>query len=468
MEIRTIAAIATPKGQGSIGIIRLSGPLSLSIALSVFKPKLTKKSGDTTGHFKSHHVYYGHIVDAASNTIVDEVLLFYMKHPKSYTREDVVEIHAHSNYVILHSILNLLLNQGAYLAEPGEFTKRAFLNGRIDLTQAEAVIDIIQSQSKIALHYAINQVQGQLRFEIEEIRKRMLDILIKLEAMVDFPEDVDSLEFDRFLLNQTIESTIQEPLKKFLKSYSQGRLIREGLHVVIVGAPNVGKSSLLNRLLEKPRAIVTPIAGTTRDLIEDMFLLDGMPVVITDTAGLHQTNDPIETIGIEKALDAIHQADIILWVIDASSCHNEQNDDDGHIFQYIHMKPSIVVINKIDLVSNPESINRLQWIPDNIPCVTISALKNTGIQELKKNMLSMFPMHRVDEHTVVPNLRHQKAIENAVTAIESFQINLEECLTDEILIIDIRAAITCMDEILGQHVPLDILDHIFSQFCIGK
>jgi tRNA modification GTPase len=474
MKTATIAAVATPPGTGGVGIIKISGPEALKIAATLFrscknnnKPSRADRSDRLSINFQSHRLYYGHIVDPETENEADEVLLAVMRAPRSYTREDVVEIQAHAGAAALRVILAMVLRQGARMAEPGEFTQRAFLNGRIDLTQAEAVIDIINAKTETALKIANNQVSGQLKLAVENIRSILLDVLVQIEAAIDFPEDVSEI-LSSTGLETKLRREVAVPILDLMRHYREGCIYRDGLKLAIVGRPNVGKSSLLNCLLKKERAIVNALPGTTRDLIEDSFQVQGVPVTITDTAGLHETEDPVEKIGIQKARECLEKADLILQVIDGSEALTA---DDHEIFKSCCGKPVIVVVNKIDLVIGRKTAATLvpvNWVAE--PAVEVSALYGDGIDWLEGRIVDTvaFKPQDVRHDTVMPNLRHQKALEkchqNVLSAIKA----LQEHRTIELVALDIREAVGRFDEILGIRVDTDIFEQIFSRFCIGK
>ena len=474
MKTATIAAVATPPGTGGVGIIKISGPDAPRIAATLFrsckndnKPCSADRSDCLPINFQSHRLYYGHIVDPETEDDVDEVLVVVMRAPQSYTREDVVEIQAHAGAAALRVILSLVLRQGARMAEPGEFTQRAFLNGRIDLTQAEAVIDIINARTETALKIATNQVSGQLKQTVENIRSILLDVLVHIEAAIDFPEDVSEI-LSSTDLEARLRREVAAPIVDLMHNYREGCIYRDGLKLAIIGRPNVGKSSLLNCLLKKERAIVNAFPGTTRDLIEDSFQVQGVPVTITDTAGLHETEDPVEKIGIQKARECLKTADLILQVIDGSE---ELTVDDHEIFKFCCGKPVIVVVNKIDLVIGRKTAAPL--VPVNwgaLPTVEVSALYGDGIDFLESRIADAVALkpRDVQHDTVIPNLRHQQALEkchqNVSSAIKALQGNR----TIELVALDIQEAVGRLDEILGLSVDTDIFEQIFSRFCIGK
>jgi tRNA modification GTPase len=475
MENSTIAAIATPAGRGGIGIIKISGPCAVPIAATIFSPadsKLKSAFGNIPvtkdacrGAIQSHHLYLGHIIDFENRRVIDEVLLCVMKSPRSYTKEDVVEINAHGGSTALNAILELVLRQGGRMAEPGEFTKRAFLNGRIDLTQAEAVIDIINARTDKSLQLAAGQITGKLKQSVEKIRQYLLELLIRIEAGIDFPDDVADVVDAKNVAREIMASAIK-PLKHLIRHHLEGNILREGLRVAVIGRPNVGKSSLLNRLLEKDRAIVTEIPGTTRDTVEEMLDIKGFPVILADTAGLHDTSDPIETLGIEKTMKSIESADMIVFMVEA---HRRLTREDYKIYEKINSKPFIVAVNKIDLVNGkrpdvlPES-----WMKKGF--VEISALYDRGLDRLKERMIvAGFGTYPIDIDTaIVPNLRQKLLLQDCLKATETIICELENNTPMELIAIDLQEAIHSLGQILGDDLKVDVLNQIFSRFCIGK
>ncbi len=475
MENSTIAAIATPGGRGGIGIVKISGSRALSIAAAIFSPAVSHnlihsgRPGSAINlmadGFKSHQLYYGNIIDPGSRRVLDEVLLSVMKGPRSYTREDVVEINAHGGQIAVNAILELVLRQGARLAEPGEFTKRAFLNGRIDLTQAEAVIDIINARTEKSLLVAAAQVRGNLSKSVEEIRQRLVTILTRTEAGIDFPDDVGEI-IDPGAVTAEIEDDIITPLQSLIQQHADGNVLRDGLKVTVIGRPNVGKSSLLNCLVNKERVIVTAAPGTTRDTVEEAFTINGFPIVIADTAGLHHTNDPIETIGIEKTIESVSSANLVLLMVEANHALTEE---DRKIFEQFRSKPTIVVINKIDLVDNENMVE----VPAAWGCcnsVRISALYNRGIQALKEQIVATaFGENPIEiEAGIVPNLRQKLLLDDCHNAALAIRRELNNGIPLELIAIQLQDAIDVLGQILGTTVKVDVLDQIFSQFCIGK
>jgi len=466
----TIAAISTPAGPGGIGIIKISGMDALQIASSIFKRTGANKGGSERNEnnieqpFESHKLLLGNIIDPENGHVIDEVLLTYMKKPKSYTMEDVVEINAHSGHVVLNAILDLVLKNGARIAEPGEFTKRAFLSGRVDLTQAEAVADIIQSTTEKSLEVAVSQAGGYFGRRIEKIRNSLQEIHVSLEAVIDFPEDVED-NFNSDHLIELIEQSVVSKINELIQYYNDGSVIRDGLKLCITGKPNVGKSSLLNCLVRKDRAIVTSIPGTTRDVVEEMIDIEGIPVSVSDTAGLHETEDPVEVIGMNKAWDYIIGADVILFMLDVSS---DVDINDKNIFERISEKKIILVINKSDLVDE----NYIPDIPDEwkeFPKIKISALYEKGIEALR-DLIKEVTMGQTDEveNAMIPNLRQKRALEKSQKVAHLALEGLKNGLPGELVSMDIREAMDCLGEILGINTEQDILGEIFSRFCIGK
>jgi tRNA modification GTPase len=471
----TIAANATPNGRGGIGIIKISGAQAFPIAQSIFKPKdqaldpasgkPNKANGFGPFQFKSHRIYYGHIVDPDQGRLLDEVLVSAMKAPYTYTREDVVEINAHGGAVVVHAILQLVLSKGARLAEPGEFTRRAFLNGRIDLTQAEAVIDVINARTQKNLALVAAQMTGKLREQVTFIRTVLIDILARVEAAIDFPDDVEELINSEDTL-KVVEKKVLEPLNRLIQNYVDAHVFRDGLRVAIVGRPNVGKSSLLNQLVKKERVIVTAVPGTTRDVIEEVLNLAGIPIIVSDTAGIHQTDNLVEKIGIEKTIEHVNGADLVLFLIEANSA---LGPEDHYIYETIKAKPVIIVLNKIDLTCKENETA----IPDNWSFdgrVRISALYDRGIGDLKEIIVKLGGgANPIDlTEVVVPNLRHKLLLEQGCCAVEAIIENIKSGTSTDLIAIHIQEAIDALGAISGENVKVDVLDQIFSRFCVGK
>jgi len=468
MKQATIAAISTPFGNGGIGIIRISGHRSIEIASRLFTPSRQGLPVDSQGQdtaFKSHLFYHGHIRDPQSLQRIDEVLFVAMPAPKSYTREDVVEIHSHSGSVVLSRIFEAVVSEGAVVAAPGEFTRRAFLNGRIDLTQAEAVIDVINAKSDTALTIANRQLAGGMAEKLAPIRNALQSKRVLLEARIDFPEDVDGGgEMDSILAD--LDGVVIDPIESLLNSYRSDHFFRDGVKMAIIGRPNVGKSSLMNRLVNSDRAIVTPVPGTTRDVIEATFHIRGLPVVIMDTAGLRDACGEIEKIGVQRTRQTIKDADIILFITDAREV---TSTEDEKIFQLIQGKNTLIVRNKCDLIATATPPLPELW--QNTPSILVSALKGTKIGALQKKIATLLVGENAPDREIgiVPNLRHKKELEDCKVAVQRAQRAAGHGLPEEMIAADIMAALGHLDIILGRnHHDPDLLDHIFNRFCIGK
>lgn len=458
-EFDTICAIATPIGEGGISIIRISGNNALDMASSIFRPK----NKQDIKNMKTYTMRYGNVINAENNEIVDDVILSYMKGPYSYTGENVVEINCHGGVVATNRVLNEIVKSGARLAEPGEFTKRAFLNGKLDLSQAEAVIDIIRAKTELSMKSAIMQSKGSLSKEIGELRKYLLNVLALIEYAVDFTEDDEDIIDDNLLsqIKDGINKTI-ERIKKLLKNADEGKIIRDGLNMVIVGKPNVGKSSLLNALLKEKRAIVTDIPGTTRDIIEEYINIDGIPVRIIDTAGIRDTEDTVEKIGVERSKEKIEEADLVVLMMDSS---REVEDEDKLIIDAVKDKKYITLLNKIDLNRkiSDDIIGNLRNI------IEISAKNEIGIDNLKDKIKELFFDGEIDsESLIISNTRHKqalyRALENCTIALEKIQSN--EFL--DLISIYITSGMRALGEITGDELEEDLLNKIFSEFCVGK
>jgi len=471
MNDDTIAAIATPIGSGGIGIIKISGKDAFSIAEAIFQRSRAsldgvRSEGDALSFpLNSHRLYLGHIVNPDTGKVLDEVLLSVMKAPRTYTRENVVEINTHSGFIVMTSILDLVIQKGARLADPGEFTKRAFLSGRIDLTQAEAVIDIINSRTEKSLEIATSQIKGDLKNRIESIRRSMIDILTQIEAAIDFSEDVEDV-FDLDIIRQTLDKRVINALSELVEQYKNAHYLRDGLKMVVIGRPNVGKSSLMNRLIQEDRVIVTPIPGTTRDLIEETLNIHGIPVILADSAGLHETKDPVEVIGIEKTRTYIRASDLVLFMIDANEPFTRE---DQKIYETIDDKQLILIINKIDLVENgvipeiPET-----WGP--ISNIKISALYGTGLNSLKDFIAKLVigDQNLEIQNTIIPNLRHKIALEESFEFAVSSREQICQGSSLELVAMDIKDALDSLGKILGDAAKADVIEQIFNRFCIGK
>jgi tRNA modification GTPase len=448
----TIAAISTPVGQGGIGIVRLSGPHALKIADKIFRSPKKKKIKNTP----SHRILYGYVADPSRKEVIDEVLVSVMKAPNTYTKEDMVEINCHGGAVPLRRILELLLTLGAKLAEPGEFTRRAFLNGRIDLAQAEAVLDVINALTVQSQKTAVQQLRGTLSKKMEAIREDIIELTAMVEAYIDFPEeDIESLSLKDM---KKRARAISQSLKKLIESSRYGMILRDGLKTAIIGRPNVGKSSLLNALLEHDRAIVTEIPGTTRDVIEEYLNIQGLPIKIMDTAGIRDVKDIAEQEGVKRSLGLMDDADLVLLVLDGSE---PLHDTDRELIEQSKSGNTIIVINKCDLT---KKIKMQSKGP-----VRISAKKETGLDALKDKIVEMVAgghtPHGVD---VVTNIRHLDALERAQFSVNSFLEEVSNKTSPEFLALELRDALDAIGEILGITTPDDILNRIFDNFCIGK
>ncbi|MCD6353075.1 MAG: tRNA uridine-5-carboxymethylaminomethyl(34) synthesis GTPase MnmE [Proteobacteria bacterium] len=464
MDIQdTIAAVATPVGIGGIGIIKISGSLSPEVIAKLFQ----KKKNNLNHCLRPHHLHLGNIINPSTREIIDEVIVIYMPGPASYTREDVVEIQCHSGYLVLEKILNLVLCQEEVrLAEPGEFTRRAFINGRLDLTQVEAIIDLISSRTDPALRQATAQLGGDLSKKISGLEKSLTALLVNIESDIDFPEEEIEILSPEAVLERL--KLLCEGLNKLILTYKEGRLYREGVKVAIIGRPNVGKSSLLNALIEEERAIVSHLPGTTRDTIEESMNIFGIPVTFVDTAGLpiYSITDPVEKKGTKLTRSKASNADLILLVLDKSSSFT---DNDRAIFKEFQGKEIIIVLNKSDLPSkiSPFSIHSGMR---NQPIISISAKYHQQIDELKKAIRdSVFHQEKPSCFPVFINrLRHKVSLEKATQWIKKAVRGLEEGISVEFVAFDIKSALECLGEIVGETTTEKILDQIFSEFCIGK
>lgn len=455
----TICAISTPIGEGGIGIIRISGKDAIAIAERIFFSKKNKKLSE----FLSHTIHYGEIRDNNSER-VDEALVSIMKAPNTYTKEDVVEINCHGGPLPLKKVMELVLKNGARLAEPGEFTKRAFLNGRIDLSQAEAVIDIINSKTDDSLRLAVNQLSGILSKKVNAIREELISIIASVEASIDFvDEDIEFISRDE--MGKRIDRAVDE-IEALITTADEGRIYKEGIATAIIGKPNVGKSSLLNALLKEERAIVTPIPGTTRDVIEEWVNIKGMPLRILDTAGIRHTEDLVEIEGVKRSRDAIKMADLILLLIDGS---NKLNDEDKRLMQEVSDKRLIVLLNKSDLPSLVKKNDIANILPEN-ELVAISALTGEGVDRLRSVIHSLLFKRTITagERPIITNLRHKTALEKTKKALENLEGSLKNEMSEEFLAVDLRASLNALGEITGETATEDILNRIFEEFCVGK
>lgn len=456
----TIIAISTPIGRAALGVIRLSGPKALEITAQLFEHAGKKKFNSAS----SHTIMHGWLKDSAMT--IDEVMAVVMRRPNSYTGEDVVEISAHGGPVLLNTIVKLFLDKGIRLAGPGEFTFRAFLNGKLDLSRAEAVADLISSKTKLAAQSAVNQLRGTLFKRIHDWRTKLIELLASLEVSLDYGEEDIS-----FLSNEEIISALNdllENIKLLMKTADKGKYLRDGIKVAIIGKPNAGKSSLLNVLLEMERSIVTEIPGTTRDIIEESLECRGVPLVIMDTAGLRQhTFDPVEKIGQERTINSIKNSDIILWVMDASE---PISDDDRHIAALISEDKKVIFVwNKIDINVNLTENEVNSLVPFHFPFVKISALKNKGISELEDTILSQINLSdNISSDAPLINIRHNEILKNSANAVIEAINSVQKTKNEEIVAFHLREALNFLGEITGETATEEILDNIFSRFCVGK
>lgn len=456
MLFDTIAAISTPRGEGGIGIVRISGNNALDILEKIFKPK----SGKVIKGLRNYSINYGHIFDG--KTLVDEVLVSIMKAPNTYTREDIVEINCHGGFVITEKVLEVVLKNGARIAEIGEFTRRAFLNGRIDLTQAEAVIDLIHGKTEKSVSLSLNQLRGDLKEQIEHLKKLVLDVAAHINVVLDYPEEGIDDPLPEHLVENLQE--VLDTTDRLIKSYDKGKMIKEGIKTAIVGKPNVGKSSILNSVLKEERAIVTHVAGTTRDVIEEVVNLKGIPLVLVDTAGIRKTDDLVENIGVEKSKKLIESADLILFVVDGS---RPLDEEDMKIHEAIKAEKVIGILNKIDI---KEDID-LSPLTKISKWLEISAIKNQGIDEMEEEIYR----HIIDENIedssqkiTITNVRHKSALEKTKQSIENIFETIESGLPMDLMAVDIKGALDSLSEVTGEISSEDLLDHIFSNFCVGK
>lgn len=452
----TIAAISTPRGEGGIGIVRMSGKESIEILGKIFRPISKKDVKD----LKNFSINYGHLY--SGDNLVDEVMVSIMKGPKTYTKEDIVEINCHGGYLLTEKVLELVLSSGAKLAEQGEFTRRAFMNGRLDLTQAEAVIDLIHGKTEKSLTLSLDQLRGDLKDQINHLKKLLLDVVAHINVVLDYPEEgIDDP------LPEGLVGNLEEVLrtsKELSDSYEKGKMIKEGVRTAIVGKPNVGKSSLLNTLLKEERAIVTHIAGTTRDIIEEVINIKGIPLLLSDTAGIRNTEDVIESIGVEKSEKMINSADLVLFVIDSS---RELSEEDLRVHESIDSEKVIGILNKIDQESKVD-ISKLDKINN---WIKVSAKENLGIKDMEDEIYSTIISGQVSdssERLVITNLRHRSALVKTKDAIENIFETIEMGLPMDLIAVDLKEALDALSEVTGEITSEDVLDHIFSNFCVGK
>ena len=456
----TIVAISTAPGIGGIGIIRISGDKTFNIIEKIFKQKKKQEIKD----IKGYTIKYGHIINPENDEIIDEVLVSFFKKPHSYTTEDMCEINSHGGIIIMQKILDLCLKCGAEMAEAGEFTKRAFLNGRIDLSQAESIIDIINSKTEKETEASVKQLNGFLSEKINKIRKKITDVMVNIEVNIDYPEyDVEEVSEKQ---TRTMLEEVKKELDELEKTFYNGKIIKEGIKVAIIGKPNAGKSSLLNAILREDRAIVTQYAGTTRDTIEEFMNIDGIPLKIVDTAGIRNANDEVEKIGILKSREMANNADLVIGIFDATK---EIDKEDEEIINILNEKKSIVVLNKIDLLKKEINIDE-KILKLNKKIIKISALEKIGIEELNNEIINLFKINEInfDNEIIVTNSRHKnlinKALENTKLALET----LDHDMPLDIIAIYIKEILEDLGLITGENVSENIINEIFAKFCLGK
>lgn len=460
MEFDTITSISTPMGEGAIAIVRLSGNEAIEIANKIYKGK------NKLTEVASHTINYGHIIDPETNEIVEEVMVAVMRAPRTYTREDIVEINCHGGIMTVNRVLELTLSNGAKLAEPGEFTKRAFLNGRIDLSQAEATMDFIRSKTERASKVAMQQIEGRLSILIKGLRQSILEILAQVEVNIDYPEYDDVEEAtNTFLLSEA--EKIKQSIDKLLQTGSQGKILREGLSTVIVGKPNVGKSSMLNNLIQDNKAIVTEIAGTTRDVLEEYVNVRGVPLRLVDTAGIRETEDIVEKIGVERSRQALSKADLILYVLN----YNEPlTESDYQLAEVIKGEDVIVIINKTDLTQSLDIEAVKQMVGVDTPIVMTSMVDQTGIEQLEEKIRDLFFEGTVSNQdmTYVSNARHISLLKDARKSIEEAMEAAQNGVPVDMVQIDLIKTWELLGEVIGEAVSEGLIDQLFSQFCLGK
>lgn len=458
METDTIAAISTPVGEGAISIVRLSGPASIQIAKRIFK-------GKDLAEVASHTIHYGNIIDRHNGEIADEVMVTVLKAPKTYTCEDIIEINCHGGIVAVNRILEIVLAEGVRLAEPGEFTKRAFLNGRIDLSQAEAVMDLIRAKTDKAMNVALNQLDGRLSNLIRKLRQSLIETVAHVEVNIDYPEYDDVEEMSHEMMRERTREVHGE-IEALLAVAKQGKILREGISTGIIGRPNVGKSSLMNALVQENKAIVTDIPGTTRDIIEEYVNVRGVPLKLVDTAGIRETEDIVEKIGVERSRQVLSDADLLLFVVN----NNEAlTDDDLELFEAIKGLEYIVIINKTDLPTKLE-MNEIKEMAAGKPVIALSLLEDQGMDELENAIAEIFYQGQIDqnESAFVSNVRHIDLLNRAKQALADAMNSLEFGMPLDIIQIDVTRTWELLGEIIGDTASDSLIDQLFSQFCLGK
>lgn len=454
----TITAISTPMGEGAIAIVRLSGPEAVSIATSLFK-------GKNLTQVDSHTMHYGKLMDPQTEEIAEEVMISVMRAPKTFTREDVVEINCHGGLVSVNRVLEIALAAGARLAEPGEFTKRAFMNGRIDLSQAEAVMDLIRAKTDRAMNVALKQMDGRLSNLIQELRQKLLETLAHVEVNIDYPEYDDVEEMSNDMMRQKTKE-VQEEVDKLLETARQGKILREGLGTAIIGRPNVGKSSLMNALVHENKAIVTEVPGTTRDVIEEYVNVRGVPLRLIDTAGIRETEDIVERIGVERSRQVLQEADLILLVLNYG---DELTEEDKKLFEAVHDMNIIVIVNKTDLEPKLD-IDEVKRLTADHPVITTALIREEGIDQLENAISNTFFEGDLDtgDMTYVSNVRHVQLLKEANQALEDAKNGMDMGVPIDVVQIDVTRTWELLGEIIGDAVHESLIDQLFSQFCLGK
>lgn len=458
MEFDTIAAISTPVGEGAIAIVRLSGEQAFSIADTLYRGKKKVQEADT------HTIQYGHIMDPQTNETVEEVMVSVLRAPRTFTREDIIEINCHGGLVSVNRVLDLVLSAGARLAEPGEFTKRAFLNGRIDLSQAEGVMDLIRAKTDKAMHAAVKQVEGRFSERVRRLRRELLETVAHVEVNIDYPEfDAESVTLDN-LKKHT--SHVKDEVNQLLSTAKQGKILREGLGTAIIGRPNVGKSSLMNSLIHENRAIVTDIPGTTRDVLEEYVNIRGVPLRLIDTAGIRDTEDIVEKIGVERSRKALQEAELILLVLNSAE---ELSVEDEALFKAIHGLNAVILLNKTDLDKKIDE-NRVRELASGRPVIAASLLKDEGIDELEQAVSSLFFEEGIEgsDLSYISNARHVGLLNQTRQTLEDALEAVEMGVPVDMIQIDITRAWEMLGEIIGENVHDGLIDQLFSQFCLGK
>ncbi len=458
METDTITAISTPMGEGAIAIVRLSGSEAVAISNRLFR-------GKDLNLVDSHTMHYGKIIDPDTGEMAEEVMVSIMRAPKTFTREDIVEINCHGGLVSVNRVLEIVLETGARLAEPGEFTKRAFLNGRIDLSQAEAVMDLIRAKTDRAMNVALKQMDGRLSHLIQDLRQKLLETLAHVEVNIDYPEYDDVEEMSHEMMKEKTDEVHRE-VTKLLETARQGKILREGLATAIIGRPNVGKSSLMNALVHENKAIVTEIPGTTRDVIEEYVNVRGVPLRLVDTAGIRETEDIVERIGVERSRQVLKEADLILLVLNYG---DELTEEDEKLFEAIDDMNVIVIVNKMDLEQRLD-IDRVKALTAEHPVITTALIREEGIDQLENAIADTFFEGELDagDMTYVSNVRHVQLLKQAKEALEDAQNGMEMGVPLDVVQIDVTRTWEILGEIIGEAVHESLIDQLFSQFCLGK